>query len=184
MQQLVWYDLVVPDGLVLIFNKEFGCSCTAFPEITGVFLQGPLFEGVGYYLEHAPILPGPLVIPFKSQVTFLSGTSSLQGNIHRKLLVELATNSVAQHQMSHRPSRFAWIVYSLQETTFTITGPASALQVLQVRYIFFWFFIKSHLRKNRLCFPFLSDRKMVVVAQAISRHVRQSVSQHFARAEV
>ena len=88
--------------------------------------QGPLIEGRLYGLNHEPVLSGPMVIPFKKIVEIHSGTSSLQGRLNRQLLMDVAREAESRTQCT-------WVHYALEETAFEIQGPATALQVLQVK---------------------------------------------------
>jgi hypothetical protein len=95
-------------------------------------VQGPLIEGRLYGLNYEAVLSGPMVIPFKKIVEIHSGTSSLQGKLKRQLIMEVPPD--AESRMG-----FKCIHYALEETVFKIQGPATALQVLQVRlqYLFY-----------------------------------------------
>jgi hypothetical protein len=88
-----------------------------------------MIEGRLFALNYEGLLPGPIVIPLKQSVRLISGTSSLQGNMRRQLIVELKAELDGEESNS---TRTAWICYALEESCLNLQGPATALQVLQV----------------------------------------------------
>ena len=72
------------------------------------------------------------MIPFQESVKIFSGTGSLQGLLNRQVIAEVSRRNSDESDLP--ASRYVWICYALDETSFTLHGPASALQVLQVAF--------------------------------------------------
>lgn len=126
-----------------------------------------MIEGRLFGLNYEGLLPGPMVLQKNEKVQIISGTSSLQGNLRRQVVVEMQQTDGDGDTKNPCSSRYAWICYMLEETRFNVHGPATALQVLQVR---------SDL--------YLLPSTPKEYSQAISRHIRDSIALHYIRAEV
>jgi hypothetical protein len=114
MESIVWY-----------LDLNFGSHFEDHRALSILSVQGPLIEGRLFGLNYEAVLSGPMVIPFKKIVEIHSGTSSLQGELHRHILLEVAAYAETRTRCSH-------IHYGLEESSFKIQGPATALQDLQV----------------------------------------------------
>ena len=95
-----------------------------------------------------------MVIPCNRTVKFFSGTSSLQGNIFRQLLLP-------------SPNGFVWLQYSLAETSFLIRGPATALQVLQEISIHSIKDIGGHYIRSKILIENICKPKQATMARLV-----------------